>query len=205
MLKWNETCMSKRCKSKSWKQSWWLWYWVSNLSLRAATPGSSFPSKSSKEAPPPVLQWVTWKTRHSILTKTWRQRQQPQQPQQPQHVVKHNNFDQYYDACNNIPANSMCPVMLNYLPTYCRLVFGAILLAGCGSVTAWREKLPDGFHTEHHWTNLSRPNSNLVAPPITVTVPAPVASTTASISFFLSSAQLESTGSFEFMNLSTSV
>jgi len=51
------------------------------------------------------------------------------------HVVKHNNFDQYYDACNNIPANSMCPVMLNYLPTYC-LVFGAILLAGCGSVTA---------------------------------------------------------------------
>ena len=31
-----------------------------------------------------------------------------------------------------------------------------------------------------------RPNSNLVAPPITVTVPAPVASTTASISFFLS-------------------
>ena len=73
--------MSKRCKSKSWKQSWWLWYWVSNLSLRAATPGSSFPSKSSKEAPPPVLQWVTWKTRHSILTKTWWQRQQPQQPQ----------------------------------------------------------------------------------------------------------------------------
>ena len=28
--------------------------------------------------------------------------------------------------------------------TYRRLVFGAILLAGCGSVTAWREKLPDG-------------------------------------------------------------
>ena len=64
-------------------------------------------------------------------------------------------------------------------------------------VTRW-------IHTEHHWTNLSRPNSNRIsqaAPPITVTVPAPVASTTASISFFLSWAQLESTGSFEFMNL----
>merc|ERR1712217_599716 len=28
-------------------------------SLRAATPGNALPSKSSKEAPPPVLQWVT--------------------------------------------------------------------------------------------------------------------------------------------------
>ena len=27
---------------------------------RAATPGSSFPSRSSREAPPPVDTWDTW-------------------------------------------------------------------------------------------------------------------------------------------------
>merc|ERR1712196_358312 len=30
-----------------------------HASLRAATPGKTLPSKSSKEAPPPVLQWLT--------------------------------------------------------------------------------------------------------------------------------------------------
>merc|ERR1712241_1519145 len=31
-------------------------------SSRAATPGSSFPSSSSRDAPPPVLQWDTFST-----------------------------------------------------------------------------------------------------------------------------------------------
>ena len=114
------------------------------------------------------------------------------------HVAKHKNIRQYHDACNNISENSMCPVMLNYFLPPCLRCHTSCRLWQCHRLT-W--EVTRWIHTEHHWTNLSRPNSNLVAPPITVTVPAPVASTTASISFFLSWAQLESTGSFEFINL----
>ena len=69
LLALNKSNQDPACKErkKNMKAKLWLWRWVSNLSLRAATPGSSFPSKSSKEAPPAVLQWVTWKTQHSIL------------------------------------------------------------------------------------------------------------------------------------------
>merc|ERR1719191_2573230 len=35
-------------------------HWIQHhASLRAATPGNTLPSKSSKLAPPPVLQWLT--------------------------------------------------------------------------------------------------------------------------------------------------
>mmetsp|Transcript_60295 Transcript_60295/g.95493 ORF Transcript_60295/g.95493 Transcript_60295/m.95493 type:complete len:208 (-) Transcript_60295:835-1458(-) len=47
-------CCQRQLRIRSFNRSGWI-----HLSFRAATPGSSLPSKSSKEAPPPVLQWVT--------------------------------------------------------------------------------------------------------------------------------------------------
>ena len=115
-----------KCVCVCWKQSWWLCCWVSNLSFRAATPGSSFPSKSSKEAPPPVLQWVTWKSRHSILTKTWRQRQQPQQPQPRGEAQEYSSISwclqQYFRKFHVSCDAQLLPAALSSVPYFLQAV-----------------------------------------------------------------------------------
>ena len=123
------------------------------------------------------LEDTTWH-----LDKTWRQRQQPQQPQPRGEAQQFWSIlwclqqysSKFHVSCNAQLLTYLLPCLRCH--TSCRLWQCHRLTR---EVTRW-------IHTEHHWTNLSRPNSNLVAPPITVTVPAPVASTTASISFFLS-------------------